>query len=326
MMICGDFTVRNQMGARGQGTKTLTQIIRLAIWKRLWANLSLGESKIREVGAMSYETLGQGALNYLPCRYGKSKLLYRGPCKEMAGEFVAMIGGTETYGKFIEQPYPALVDAELNMECVNFGCVNAGVDVFANDLVVIDACSKAQATVVQVVGAQNMTNRYYAVHPRRNDRFLRASAQLKAIFHEVDFSEFHFTRHMLGALQKVSQERFGIVCDELKRAWAARMKRLLGLIESKTILLWFSDRAPDDPLSSVGLGRNPLFVDRKMIEELRPIVTEVVEVVPGAGALAAGTQGMKFSPMEAPAASELMGVAAHKEAAHALVKTLQRVL
>ena len=57
---------------------------------------------------MTYENLGQSALDYFPCRYGKSKLLFRGPRKRMAGEFLAMIGGTETYGKFIEKPFPAL--------------------------------------------------------------------------------------------------------------------------------------------------------------------------------------------------------------------------
>ncbi len=36
------------------------------------------------------------------------------------------------------------------------------------------------------MGAQNLSNRFYAVHPRRNDRFLRASTLMKTIFREVD--------------------------------------------------------------------------------------------------------------------------------------------
>lgn len=28
---------------------------------------------------MTYDALGAGALDYLPCRYGTSKLLFRGP-------------------------------------------------------------------------------------------------------------------------------------------------------------------------------------------------------------------------------------------------------
>lgn len=275
---------------------------------------------------MTYENLGQGALDYFPCRYGKSKLLFRGPRKRMAGEFLAMIGGTETYGKFIEKPFPALVSDEMGVESVNFGCVNAGVDVFSNEPVVIEACAKARVTVVQVVGAQNMSNRFYAVHPRRNDRFLRASTLMKTVFREVDFTDFSFTKHLLSTLQTVSEERFNIVRDELKEAWIARMKLLLDKIEGKTILLWFADRAPDDPSLPDGLGRDPLFVDRAMIEAIRPIVTEVVEVVPSAQALAEGTKGMLYSPMEEPAANELMGLTAHEEVARALIEPLRRLI
>lgn len=275
---------------------------------------------------MTYENLGQSALDYFPCRYGKSKLLFRGPRKKMDGEFLAMIGGTETYGKFIEKPFPDLVAEAMEMECVNFGCVTAGVDVFANESSVVDACSKARVTVIQAIGAQNMSNRFYAVHPRRNDRFLRASTLMKTIFREVDFTDFSFTKHLLTTLQTISEERFSIVRDELKEAWIARMKLLTEKIEGKTVLLWFADRAPEDASSIDGLGRDPVFVDRRMIEEIRPYVTEVVEVVASPSALAQGTKGMLFSPMEEPAAQELMGTAAHEEAARALLEPLSRLI
>jgi hypothetical protein len=63
-------------------------------------------------------------------------------------------------------------------------------------------------TVVQVLAVQNLSNPYYTVHPRRNDRFLRASARLQNLYQDVDFTEFHFTRHMLQTLQMVSAPRF----------------------------------------------------------------------------------------------------------------------
>lgn len=275
---------------------------------------------------MTYENLGQGGLDYFPCRYGKSKLLFRGPRKKMAGDFIAILGGSETYGKFIESPYAALLEKQLGMECVNFGCVNAGVDVFTNEHAVIDACAKARLTVVQVVGAQNMSNRFYAVHPRRNDRFLRASTLLKTIFREVDFSEFSFTKHLLTTLQTISPERFEVVREELKEAWIARMKLLLEKIEGKTVLFWFADRKPEETGLEDGLGRDPIFVDRAMIEAVRPFVTEIVEVVPSDRALKEGTDRMVFTALETPAAKELLGVTAHEEAAVALAEPLRRLL
>ncbi len=275
---------------------------------------------------MAYESLGEGALDYFPCRYGKSKLLFRGPRKKLEGDYAAFIGGTETYGKFIEKPFAALIEAMTGLACVNFGCVNAGIDVFANENTVLDASSQARVTVIQAMGAQNMSNRFYAVHPRRNDRFLRASTLMKTIFRDVDFTEFHFTRHMLSALKSVSEERFNIVRDELKEAWIGRMRLLLEKIEGKTVLLWFAAHTPDEANTLEGLGQDPLFLDRAMIEAVRPLVTEVVEVVPSGAARARGTEGMKFTDLEAPAARELPGVGAHEEVAAALIEPLGRLV
>ncbi len=182
---------------------------------------------------MAYAYPGDGALDYFPCRYGKSKLLFRGPRRDLAKPYVAVLGGTETYGKFVPVPYPALVEQQTGLRMVNLGCINAGPDVYVNEPVVLDIASKAQVTVVQIVGAQNLSNRFYAVHPRRNDRFLRASSLLCTIFREVDFTEFHFTRHMLQTLQAVSPEKFEVVAEELRAAWVARMIGLLNMIPGK---------------------------------------------------------------------------------------------
>ncbi len=66
---------------------------------------------------MAYENLGESALDYVPCRYGKSKLLFRGPKRKLTAPYVAMIGGTETYGKFVETPFPALTGVPLTRRC-----------------------------------------------------------------------------------------------------------------------------------------------------------------------------------------------------------------
>ncbi len=142
-------------------------------------------------------------LDYQPCRYGASRTLFRGPAKSLDGRYVAVLGGTEVYGRFVEQPFPDLLERRLNRTTVNFGCMNAGLDVFINDPVIMRACTQAALTVVQIVGAQNMSNRFYTVHPRRNDRFLRPARRMTEIWPDVDFSEIHFTRHLLKTLRDV---------------------------------------------------------------------------------------------------------------------------
>lgn len=278
---------------------------------------------------MTYDVLGAGALNYAPCRYGNSRVLFRGPQRRLDAPYVAFIGGTETYGKFINAPFPALVESDIGLNCVNFGIANAGIDVFINDGFVMDAANGAETSVVQVVGAQNLSNRFYMVHPRRNDRFVSASPLLVSIFPEVDFSEFHFTRHMLNILFQVSDERFAIVKSELQAAWSARMKLLLRRIQGKVVLLWFADHAPrEDDASIVNPSEcsDPMFVTHAMLDDLRAHITDYVEVRASQAALDAGTQGMVFGEMEGMAARKVMGPKAHGEAALHLGRALHQVL
>lgn len=271
---------------------------------------------------MSYEKMGGNALDYMPCRYGDSKLTLRGPEKDTSGDYTIFLGGTETYGKFIPEPFPTLLEEKLETTCVNFGCVNAGVDVFLSDPGTLLMAQKAKTVVVQIMGAQNMSNRFYRVHPRRNDRFVGASDTMKLIFPEIDFTEFHFTRHMLGTLCARTPGRYAMLRDELKQAWKARMRLLLNSISGQKYLLWFAANPPSNEPVPLGLGQDPLFVDSAMVDTLRPIVSGVIEVVASPQALQNNRAGMVFNEMEEMAANRILGPKAHQEAANALAQVL----
>lgn len=274
---------------------------------------------------MSFETAGTGAMSYFPCRYGSSRLLFRGPRRDLDGDYCAVIGGTETYGKFIPRPFTDLVEDALGMTVVNLGCVNAGIDVFVNDSTVMEVAAGAKVTVIQALGAQNMSNRFYVVHPRRNDRFLRASAMLKALYPGIDFTEYHFTRPMLSALREDSSAAFEVVVAELQAAWQARMRMLATRLPGHKVLLWLSTRAPDGEQHADGLGEDPLFVTRHMLDTVRPYFSRMVEISVGPEAMAAGTEGMMVSDLEEPAAAALPGPAVHAEVAAELERVLREL-
>lgn len=273
---------------------------------------------------MSFDALSPGGLDYLPCRYGSSKILFRGPRRPLDSPYIAFFGGTTTYGKYIATPFPDLVEGALGTTCINFGCVNGGVDLYAADPYLREVANSASVTVIQVTSPRNISNRFYQVHPRRNDRFVEASALLRAIYREVDFAEFNFTNHMLQRLQLISPERFLAVVEELQAAWRARMRLTLSQMSGKTILLWASGAPPQD--TALDIDHDPAFVTRAMVDDLRPMVTEVVEVVASPDAKAAGTEGMVFADMDAAAAKTMLGPQMHREVADALAKTLDQMI
>ncbi len=272
---------------------------------------------------MAYQSLGDTSLEYYPCRYGASKILFRGPQRTLEGDYIAVLGGSETYGKFVQHPYPDLMEGLLGKPVINFGCMNAGVDVFSHEQTLLDACNNAALTVFQMPGALNLSNRFYAVHPRRNDRFLRASNLLKTIYREVDFTEFNFTRHMLKTLQDLSKEKFAIVEMELKEAWVGRMKSLVARIESPMVLLWLSERSIADPNTHGILGDDLVLVDEDMVNEVRPFVQDVVEVVVSPDDIQLGREELVYPEMDKAAANAMLGAVAHDLAADALVNSLR---
>ena len=272
---------------------------------------------------MAFERPGESPIDYQQCRYGYSKLLFRGPKRKLDAPFIAFIGGTETYGKYLPKPFAALIEEQTGRTCVNFGTVNSGVDAFVVDGSVLPICGKADVTVVQVMGAHNMSNRFYSVHPRRNDRFLKASTLMRTIFREVDFTEFSFTRHLLMTLKTVSPSKFAVLEQELKAAWLARMELLLSRISGKVVLLWVSDRTPSIDPEGRDLGQDPLFVDAEMIEALRGKLHDYVEVVVPIELRAMGTEGMLFPQLETAMAQEMYGPAVHDLVAAKLLPVLE---
>lgn len=278
---------------------------------------------------MRHDMLVEPGVNYAPYRPSGSRLYFRGPQRTPQQPWIAFLGGTETYGKFIDRPFTALTEDRIGMPCLNLGVANASIDVYLNDPAAIEVAQRAALTVLQITGAHSLSNRFYTVHPRRNDRFVKASSVLRAIYPEVDFTEICFTRHLLTTLWDLSPERFAILREELQTAWSARMRSLLTTLGPRTLLLWFAPHLPSDlPWEDRRdpLRIEPMFVTRRMVDALRPLVRGVVMVQPSARAQAQGNAGMIFTPLQEAAASELPGPAAHEEAADALAQAIRAAL
>ena len=275
---------------------------------------------------MAYALPSGGALDYFPCRYGVSNLMFRGPRRSFDRPYVAFFGGNETYGKFIPDPFPDLVEEEIGLGAVNLGCANAGLDLYLNDPALLAIAAGAEAVVLQVLGAGNLSNRYYAVHPRRNDRFLGPTPLLKTLYRDVDFTEFSFTRHLLLTLQAQSPDRFEVLADELRTTWLARMQDLLGRLPTRTLLVWMADQPPPQVTRRSGLLHDPVLIDAEMMAAVRPLARTYVESLTTVQGPGETLNSMAFSLAEAAAAAQVPGPQAHRDLAHLLSRALSSAL
>ncbi len=266
---------------------------------------------------MSYEGRSDG-LDYYPCSYEASRTVFRGPLSALDAPFTAVIGGSEVYGRYVEDPFTDQLAERTGRRVVNFGVMNGGLDVFAQDAALMRLIARADVAVIQVTGAQNLSNRYYTVHPRRNDRFLRQSQIMTALYRDVDFSDFTFTRHMLTTLRKVSPDRFRQIEAELQVAWVARMRLLLSRLPGRRILLWVEtgqDR---------GFGQEPAFVTLEMVQALEGSIDGIVQVDVADTYGEAHLAAMTFPETERGAARHALTPAGHTRVAETLARVVRR--
>lgn len=273
---------------------------------------------------MTYDASGAGALDYFPCRYGASRLVFRGPWRAVQPGYVAALGGSATYGRFVAEPWPLRLEQACGRMVLNLGVPQAGPDAWLNDPDILRLASGARLRFMQVPGAVNLSNRFYSVHPRRNDRFLRASPALRRLYPEVDFTDFAFTRHLIRVLSTHGPERFAELAQALSLAWLDRMGALVSALAGPTVLLWFADRAPPLPGQRLTLVQGmPPLVDRTMLLALRPHVAGIVEVV--TPDFQGSTEGKVFAPLDMTAARASPGPVAHQAVADALGPWLRQV-
>ncbi len=266
------------------------------------------------VGEMTYLDAGAGALDYLSCGYGQDRLQFRGPERALDKPYAVFIGGTETYGKFVARPFPSLLEDRTGLTNVNLGVVNAGVETFRSDSTVLKIARGAEFVVLQAIAPQFSSNAFYAVHPRRNDRFIRARPALEAMFPQVDFTDVHFVGHLLRKLRRASPRGYERVALECRRAWLTALIGMIRRIGRPTLVLWL-------PVAG-GRSTDGIATER-MLDPVRKRCLALVQVPAAEGEAASGTDGMVFGPMEGFAAAGLPNPDRHEQIASSLHRALQ---
>ncbi|MEM8581380.1 MAG: DUF6473 family protein [Pseudomonadota bacterium] len=218
---------------------------------------------------------GADAMGYAPCYYEDIGVPFRGPKRDLNGAYIACLGGAGMFGKFIPQALPDLLELGVGLPAVNLAQVNGGVDFMSNPEIIAIA-QRAECAVVDLVGAHNLSNRFYKVHPRRNDRVVFGTSVLREVFPSLDLSDVHFTRHLLTQMQDTSPRRTETVIEELQHCWLEKMQAFLSQMSGPVILLWMGGVAVPERAGDPS-SRLP-FVDFRMVTEIAQSVSDLIVI------------------------------------------------
>jgi len=119
---------------------------------------------------------------------------------------------------------------------------------------------------------QNCSNAFYKTHPRRNDRFIAPTPALVVLYPDVDFTNIHFTRHLLKTLFLTDADRFADVKRTLTDNWLEKIEQLINHVQVPSILIW--PQASD----ALDLNSDAMFITQPEIDILSGFSHKVVRI------------------------------------------------
>jgi hypothetical protein len=221
----------------------------------------------------------------------------RGPLPEKfaKGQYGVCIGAAQTFGCYVEKPFPEMLAEKIGFPMLNLGKDGASPKTFSQDENLMNYINNAKFVVLQIMAARGYGNSLVKMAATQRTVINRADNQELDAF---DFYQKLFSRHDPDEVKKV--------VDETRENWIQDTKKLLSLIKVPTVLLWFSQRKPayleryhrisqlleaiKNPLqpekfTQVGqlFGAYPQLINQGMIEQIKPLATHYIECATSRG-------------------------------------------
>ncbi|MDG1971221.1 MAG: DUF6473 family protein [Paracoccaceae bacterium] len=235
---------------------------------------------------MTYQKPDKAFIDYDTYNWGRLNQVYRGPKPDFDQPYIACLGAAQTFGRYVNNPFPAQLADMLGVPVANLGTAGAGPGFFLRDSMALEAASNAELCVIQVMSARSLSNRMFQVRPKKNAQLSAVSKALSDLFPHVDFETFSYAHNMLNQIAEEDPAKFIEVERELKTAWDARTRLMLESIHTKKILFWFSERAPnEEPRNNdkTSMLKYPHYVDQAMLDAVTPFVDKVVYCISNEG-------------------------------------------
>lgn len=287
----------------------------------LWRNLGIGcDVRGDSVSSVIFEPEeGHSDVEVRPRRGATGKIL-----RDAQPGYCVALGGDGTAGRFVAESWPRLLERLSGRMVLNFAAPHSGLDAMLVDGELLRVAAGARLRLIEIPNAINLTNPFYKVHLRRNERIVAATPLLGRLYPEVDFTEFSFTRHMILRLWEVDRERFMEVSKVLSQVWSEKIELLLDKLEGASVLIWWGNRPPlakgDEQALLPGA---PMLVDAEMIMAVREMAEGLVELVTPDHL--GGAPQRPRGPLDVVAARELPGAESHSTLAARLLPWLYQL-
>lgn len=179
------------------------------------------------------------------------------------GQYIAHLGAAFTFGRFVPQPYPALLSAALNLDALNLGFAGIG-PAFFNDprhSGLIDWINRAKFATILVFSGRSQATSRFPTAPYSQEQYILENGKVVP----ADFAYQQLLNHE-------SPETLALLVEETRSRYLEEFSRLLDQITVPKVLVWFAKRKPDYQESYQSLfklfSNFPHLVNRPMMDQL----------------------------------------------------------
>lgn len=237
-----------------------------------------------------YQARDHYVVDYQLYQLPGTALMFRGPQRELLDDnYISCLGAAQTFGCFVEQPYPMLLANQLTMATLNLGYGGAGPRFFYRHPELLETVNRGRLAVVQVMSGRSEDNSRFESRgleyltrrsdgkPMSADAAWRSVLELRYAWKRIPIGQ-GIARRVCQTLGAANAKR---LLHETRQNWLASYRQLLDAIQVPTVLLWFSKRSPDFRDSYENLhsfmGVYPQLVNREMVEEISTLADHYVE-------------------------------------------------
>jgi hypothetical protein len=201
--------------------------------------------------------------------------LLRGPRRWTGSRpFLTFLGAAQTFGRFVQRPFPEIVGGVLDADYINFGAAGAGPEYYINRSTILNYVNRSTLCVVQVMSGRSVSTPL--LESVQGGGMLKFLDGPRAGENAMAADAYRLVAREYGA-EALRQQ----VADARER-WVWCYRSLFDKISVPIAILWMSTRATDtsaDPDKDGQLGEFPHLIGRKELEAIRRDGTTLIQAV-----------------------------------------------
>jgi hypothetical protein len=222
--------------------------------------------------SVAYVEQDEGLIKYDIFKHNKRE--FRGTRPKWKEDYGICLGSAHTFGRYVETPYPELLQKNLGMQVVNYAIPSATSLCYLSKDTIMDTINGAKFVVIQMLSARTSFN---------SETCYMGGNRLVRTFdgHEKKISCMQYWR---DRLENDDPAKLYNLISESRASYVKQFSSLLKNIKPKKILFWFSVRKPNHTLSKKNkgygefYGQFPQLVNKDMVNTIRSYADCYVEL------------------------------------------------